>query len=100
MGRMAQDSTLAMGMNIKDARVHAMARQLAARNGTTVTEAVRQALGTALARGPELDGARARSARKAAIREICARFREQVGPLERTGRELQQALYGANGLPL
>ena len=32
-----------MGMNIKDPQVHAMARQLAARRGTTVTDAVRQA---------------------------------------------------------
>jgi len=89
-----------MGMNIKDARVHAMARQLAARNGTTVTEAVRRALETALARGPELDGAQARAARKATIREICARFRDQAGPLKGTSRELEQAIYGANGLPL
>ena len=33
-----------MGMNIKDPQVHAMAKQLAARRGTSVTDAVRQAL--------------------------------------------------------
>ena len=39
-----------MGMNIKDPAVHAMARELAARRSTTVTDAVRQALRA------ELDG--------------------------------------------
>ena len=39
-----------MGMNIKDPEVHAMARQLAAQRGTTVTDAVRQALSAELER--------------------------------------------------
>ena len=33
-----------MGMNIKDPQVHAMARELAKHRGTSVTDAVRQAL--------------------------------------------------------
>ena len=41
-----------MGMNIKDPAVHAMAKQLAARRGTSVTDAVRQALQADLARTP------------------------------------------------
>ncbi|MFI0404061.1 MAG: type II toxin-antitoxin system VapB family antitoxin [Cyanobium sp.] len=39
-----------MGMNIKDPEVHPMARQLAARRGTTVTNAVRLALSAELER--------------------------------------------------
>ena len=37
-----------MGMNIKDPELHAMARELAARHGTTVTDAVRRALAAEL----------------------------------------------------
>ncbi len=33
-----------MGMSIKDPQVHAMPRELASRRGTSVTDAVRQAL--------------------------------------------------------
>ena len=40
-------------MNIKDREVHAMPRQPAARRGTTVTNAVRQALSVELERLPE-----------------------------------------------
>ena len=47
-----------MGMNIKDPEVHAMARQLAARRGTTVTDAVRQALSAELERSQAADAAR------------------------------------------
>jgi len=39
-----------MSMNIKDPAVHAMARELAAHKGTTVTDAVRQALKAELER--------------------------------------------------
>ena len=37
-----------MGMNTKDPELHAMARELAARHGTTVTDAVRRALAAEL----------------------------------------------------
>ena len=47
-----------MGMNIKDPEVHAMAKQLAARRGTTVTNAVRQALSAELERSQAADAAR------------------------------------------
>ena len=43
----------AMGMNIKDPEVHAMARELAARRSTSVTDAVRQALRAELAPLPQ-----------------------------------------------
>ena len=59
-----------MGMNSKDQQVHAMARQLAARRGTTVTEAV------------------------------LPRFRRLRWPDQRSSEELQAELYDEHGLPI
>lgn len=59
-----------MAMNIKDHRVHDLARQLAERRGTSLTAAVRQALEEALAAGgPRHD---ARRERLDAIARHCA----------------------------
>jgi antitoxin VapB len=89
-----------MGMNIKDPQVHAMARELAARRGTSVTEAVRQALGAELTRttapGPE----DIRSTRLEAIRQIQARFSELPIRDPRSSRDLQDSLYDDRGLPI
>jgi antitoxin VapB len=88
-----------MGMNIKDPQVHAMARQLAQRRGTTVTDAVRQALAAELERTPDLGSDQALEARKAEIRAICERFRQRL-PLDGpSSEELQAALYDEGGLP-
>ena len=65
-----------MGMNIKDPLVHAMARELAAHRGSSVTDAVRRALRA------ELD-----------------RCRELPWPDQRSGAELQAQLYDETGLP-
>jgi antitoxin VapB len=81
-----------MGMNIKDPQVHAMAKELAARRSTTVTDAVRQALRSELA-------PRAVEAKKAAVRAICARFSARPEWQGRTSKELQDALYDDQGLP-
>ena len=62
-----------MGMNIKDPQVHAMARELAARRGTSVTEAVRQALGAELTRAKEPGPEDIRSNRLEAIRQMAER---------------------------
>ena len=51
-------------MNIKDARVHAMARELAARRGSTVTDAVRQALMAELARSSEASSEKQQAAKR------------------------------------
>lgn len=87
-------------MNIKDPQVHAMARELAARRGTSVTEAVRQALGAELTRtaapGPE----DIRSSRLEAIRQIQARFSELPMRDPRSSRDLQDSLYDDRGLPI
>ena len=62
-----------MRMNIKDPEVHAMARQLAARQGTSVTDAVRQALSAELERLPNAMSEASVEARKEAVRAICRR---------------------------
>ena len=69
----------AMGMNIKDPEVHAMARELA--------------------RSPSPELARSVEAKKAAVRAICARFSARPEWQGRTSRELQDALYDDQGLP-
>ncbi len=72
-----------MGMNIKDPQVHAMARELAARRGTSVTNAVRQALRAELDRSPGTPE-QEEAARRAA---------------GRSSAELQADLYDDAGLP-
>lgn len=89
-----------MSMNIKDPEVHAMARELAARRSTTVTDAVRQALKAELTRCPLPEGPEALEARKAAILAICARVSARREWQGRTSKELQDALYGDDGLPI
>ncbi len=70
-----------MGMNIKDPQVHAMARQLAARRGTTLTDAVRQALAAELERS--------------------AAVPDRPAQLQQARREeLQAELYDEHGLPI
>ena len=86
-------------MNIKDPEVHAMAKELAARRSTSVTNAVRQALRAELDRCPSLESPEALEARKAAIRAICARVSARPAWQGRTSKELQDALYDEDGLP-
>jgi antitoxin VapB len=89
-----------MGMNIKDPEVHAMAKALAARRGTTVTDAVRQALSAELERLPDALSEASVEARKQAIRAICQRTSAHPEWQERTSQELQDALYDEQGLPV
>lgn len=56
-------------MNIKDPAVHAMAKGLAARRSTTVTDAVRQALRAELERSSADSASQEAEARKAAVLE-------------------------------
>lgn len=88
-----------MSMNIKDEQVHAMARELAARRRTTVTDAVRQALRSELERSPKPDGSTSIEARRAEILAICARFSAKPEWQGRTSKELQDELYDEHGLP-
>ena len=86
-------------MNIKDTRVHAMAKELAARRGTSVTEAVRQALEAELARTTAPGPDRVRSTKLEAICQIQARFSELPIKDPRSSRDLQDSLYDDRGLP-
>ena len=76
-----------------------MAKELAARRSTTVTDAVRQALRAELARAPRSEEPEAIEARKAAIRAICARTSARPEWQGRTSQELQNIRRGddANG---
>jgi len=89
-----------MGMNIKDPDVHAMARQLAARRGTSVTDAVRQALRAALEREPDLLDPLALQAKREAIERIGQRFRDLPLRDGRSAQALCDDLYDAQGLPV
>ncbi|QNI78116.1 antitoxin VapB-like family protein [Synechococcus sp. RS9909] len=89
-----------MSMNIKDPAVHAMARELAAHKGTTVTDAVRQALKAELARVGSASTSQAAEQREQQLMELLPRFRHLPWPEGVSSRELQDALYDDNGLPL
>jgi antitoxin VapB len=89
-----------MGMNIKDPQVHAMARELAARRSTTVTDAVRQALRAELERTQPDSAAQEISARKAALLDLLKRYERLRWTDSRSSTELQAELYGDDGLPL
>lgn len=89
-----------MGMNIKDSEVHAMARELAARRSTSVTDAVRQALRAELERCEPDSAAQEAEARKAVVLELLQRFRHLPWPDQRSSAELQAELYGDDGLPV
>ena len=88
-----------MGMNIKDPQVHAMAKELAARRSTSVTDAVRQALRAELERCEPDRASQEANARKAAILELLQRFERLPWPDQRSSAELQAELYDDNGLP-
>ena len=91
-----------MSMNIKDPKVHAMARQLAALRGTTVTDAVRQALAAELERSvAEPDRtAQEQQARREALQQLLERYQSLQWADGRSSEELQAALYDENGLPI
>jgi len=91
-----------MGMNIKDPQVHAMARQLAARRGTTVTDAVRQALAAELERSADRPDtpAQLQKARREELERLLQRFRRLHWPDQRSSEELQAELYDEHGLPI
>jgi antitoxin VapB len=92
-------SAPAMAMNIKDPRVHAMARELAARAGISVTEAVRRALAAELERAPAASPVAARAARLEAVHRISAAYRSLTLRDPRSSAELCADLYDEQGLP-
>ena len=76
-----------MSLNIKNERVHAMAREAAARLGTTQTGAIEEALRRLLAEDTD--------ARRARIDVILADMRERIG----NARLDIDELYDERGLP-
>lgn len=90
-----------MGMNIKDEGVHAMAKELAARRGTTVTDAVRQALMAALEHNGSSDQAAKadQEAKHQELLKLLQGFRELQWANGRSSRELQDELYDEDSLP-
>jgi antitoxin VapB len=88
-----------MSMNIKDEQVHAMARELADRRGTSVTNAVRQALRAELDRCRTAAPGQEEAARREALHQLLSRCRELPWPDQRSSSELQAELYDEMGLP-
>ena len=89
-----------MGMNIKDPLVHAMARELAAHRGTSVTDAVRQALRAELDRSASVAPGQEEMARQQALLQLLDRCRQLPWPDGRSNADLQAELYDEAGLPL
>jgi antitoxin VapB len=85
-----------MALNIKNEEAHRLARELARRNGETVTAAVLIALRERLERQEEPPKRKSRS-------EVLRRFSEEFAPLfkdGRSGNELINDLYDEEtGLP-
>jgi antitoxin VapB len=88
-----------MGMNIKDPQVHAMARELAMHRGTSLTDAVRQALRAELDRCLTAAPGQEEAARRQVLLQLLSRCRDLPWPDQRSGSELQAELYGETGLP-
>lgn len=88
-----------MGLNIKNERVHALAREAAERAGTTQTGAIEQALERYLAH------MRASEAKQADVRRerVLALVREIQDSLTDADREVlrtaEQDMYDEHGLP-
>ena len=89
-------------MKIKDPEVDAMARELAARRSTAVTNAVRQALSAELERShhEEEEMAGAVEPRRARLLELLQSFRQIQWPEGVNSKQLQDELYGDPGLPV
>ena len=76
-----------------------MARELAARRGTSVTDAVRQALRAELDRSAAMVSGQEEAARQEALLQLLNRCRQLPWPDGRGSAELQADLYDEAGLP-
>lgn len=88
-----------MGLNIKNERVHALAREAARVTGKSQTSAIEEALELLLReRGLDPDGPSAR--RKVdAVRELAQDYRHDVGDAERVILSVEDLFDDATGLP-
>ena len=88
-----------MGLNIKNPKIEAAIRELAAIRGVGLSEAIGDAVEEALNR---VSAAREREIerRMAAIEEIVAGVAERRGPNAPTWAELEEGMYDEHGMPV
>jgi antitoxin VapB len=85
-------------LNIKDKAVAEKARRLAKLKGTTITEAVAEALEASL-RTAEHRSKLDRAARERRVDEIVKRFQASIPPDAPSYEEIMEDMYDENGLP-
>ena len=85
-------------LNIKDKAVAEKARRLAKLKGTTITEAVAEALEASL-RTAEHRSKLDRAARERRVDEILKRIRAGIPPDAPSYQEIMDDMYDENGLP-
>jgi antitoxin VapB len=85
-------------LNIKDKVLADKARRLAKLKGTTITEAVREALDASL-KTAEHHAKLDRAAREREVDEILKRFRASIPADAPSYQEIMDDMYDENGLP-
>lgn len=85
-------------LNIKDKAVAEKARRLAKLKGTTITEAVAEALDASL-KTAEHHAKLDRAARERRVDEILKRIRAGIPPDAPSYEEIMEDMYDENGLP-
>lgn len=86
-----------MGLNIKNERVHALARQVAQRTGATQTSAIEEALERRL---HDLDAHDREAARRRRLMRLMDEIEATTTDEQRAAtRQVQDEMYDDNGLP-
>lgn len=86
-----------MGLNIKNAQVHALAREVARRTGTTQTSAIEEALERRLA---DLADADEEAARRRRLYRLMDEIEAETTDEQRVAtRAVQDEMYDDSGLP-
>lgn len=86
-----------MSLNIKNERVHALARQVAQRTGATQTSAIEEALERRLA---DLDSRDQEAARRRRLLRLMDEIETETTDEQRAStRAIQDEMYDGNGLP-
>ncbi len=86
-----------MSLNIKNERVHSLAREAAQRTGTTQTSVIERALEQLLA---SLDAQAEEEARRRRLEALLAEIRSTVTEQDRAAaQQAMDEMYDANGLP-
>jgi antitoxin VapB len=86
-----------VSLNIKNERVHSLAREAARRTGTTQTSVIEQALEQFLA---SLDAQAEEDARRWRLESLMAEIRSTITDEDRaTAQRAMDEMYDANGLP-